>query len=394
MHLAIYNEFVETAGKEVSMSVSTIPAKIANLLWATSAGRCEYYGCNEVLYKDLLTAKDVNKAYIAHIYADSPGGPRYDPIHSPELKTDISNLMLLCDTHHRLIDKVDVAGHPVDLLVDMKERHESRIRHLTSHKEDTVLKPIIYEAPIGVNMVRVTRTLMKQAIYKSGLYPDDEVIDLSMLDNDNVDSEADFWSQQIKILEKKIKDKIDDALTRRSDYQYALFGIAPIPLLVYLGNRLRDLTKVQVFQKQREPDSWDWHDYPEGFKFKYECGIDSDVAVREIALVLAVSADIDNSRITSVLGNDVDIWRITVPNPSYSVVTHPDQLRDFRELLRWILNEIKKKHGDKKVIHVFPATPVSVSVEIGRVRNPKSDLPMIIYDNQKEIGFIKAITIK
>lgn len=137
---------------------------------------------------------------------------------------------------------------------------------------------------------------MEQAIYNHGFYPSDASIDLSMLDCDKIDCEADFWHQHMQILERKIKANIDDALTRNSEYQFAIFGIAPIPLLVYLGNRLRDLTKVHVFQKQREPDTWDWQGYPDGFEFKYECGTDGDVTTKEIALVLAVSADVEDTK--------------------------------------------------------------------------------------------------
>lgn len=376
------------------MSVSHIPEKIKNLLWAVSAGRCEYMGCNEVLYQDLLTAKNVNKAYIAHIYADSPEGPRFDAIESPRLKADISNLMLLCDTHHRLIDKEDVVGHTVDRLKIMKEKHESRIKHITSFTEDLVIRPIIYEAPIGKNMVRVSRNLMTKAIEKYGFYPSNEVIHLSRLDCDKVDSEKDYWDQNVEILDRKIKAKIDDALTMTSELQFALFCFAPIPLLIYLGNRLRDLTQVHVFQLQREPISWDWKKYPRGFKFLYEYNKAEDVHNRKIALVLAISADIVDERVTAVLGNEVDIWRITAPCPNYHIIKHPDQLMQFRELMRGMLNDIKKTYGENKEIHLLPAIPLSIAVEVGRVRNPKSDLPMIIYDNQKENGFIRTISIK
>lgn len=376
------------------MSTTRIPTKTQNLLWAISAGRCEYAGCNTVLYQDLLTSKKVNKAYIAHIHADEIGGPRYDDIKSPKLEKDISNLMLMCDTHHRLIDKEDVAGHPVDLLISMKEKHEKRIRLLTSYTEDLEIRPIIYEAPIGVNMVRVARNLMKQAIYKHGSYPSDEIIDLSRLDCDKVDSEKDFWAQRMESLDRRIKLYIDDALTRASEVKYALFGFAPIPLLVYLGNRLRDLTNVQVFQFHRDLNTWDWMEYPEGFEFISCRPNHENVSTKNIALVLAVSADINDERITAVLGDDVDIWKITVTNTGYLVVRHPDQLSQFRERLRWMFNEIKKVYGEGKEIHLFSAIPLSIAVEVGRVRNPKSDLPMVLYDNQKKQGFIRAFKIK
>ena len=40
----------------------------------------------------------------AHIIADEPGGPRGHPVLSKQLAKELSNLMLLCLDHHRLID--------------------------------------------------------------------------------------------------------------------------------------------------------------------------------------------------------------------------------------------------------------------------------------------------
>ena len=74
----------------------------------------------QTVWQDDVTKAEFNTAYIAHIIADKPDGPRGDPVFSEQLKSDISNLMLLCDVHHRQIDKVDVPGHPVELLRDMK----------------------------------------------------------------------------------------------------------------------------------------------------------------------------------------------------------------------------------------------------------------------------------
>ena len=54
----------------------TIPLQLQNELWARAAGRCEFRGCNKLLYKDDLTQKRSNLAIISHIVAFSPDGPR------------------------------------------------------------------------------------------------------------------------------------------------------------------------------------------------------------------------------------------------------------------------------------------------------------------------------
>ena len=109
----------------------------------------EYNGCNIVLYEDILTKRFYNKAYIAHIIADSADGPRGHKTKSKYLNDDISNLMLLCDAHHRLIDKEDIDGHTVENLINMKENHESRIRLTTGLQPELRSEVIRFGANTG-----------------------------------------------------------------------------------------------------------------------------------------------------------------------------------------------------------------------------------------------------
>ena len=60
-----------------------IDPKVKLKLWLKSGGRCQYRGCNEILFEDSLTFKDLNKSYIAHIYGYAPGSARYDAMKSP-----------------------------------------------------------------------------------------------------------------------------------------------------------------------------------------------------------------------------------------------------------------------------------------------------------------------
>ena len=82
------------------------------IVWAKAAGRCQFPGCNDILIGDLRAGNDtLNAAYIAHIVAEKPGGPRGDLIRSPLLADDPANLLLLCDVHHRLIDHEELANY-------------------------------------------------------------------------------------------------------------------------------------------------------------------------------------------------------------------------------------------------------------------------------------------
>ena len=96
------------------------------ILWTRAGGNCQYSGCNKPLLGDIISgAEKLNTSYIAHIVAAAPDGPRGDPVRSHALADDINNLMLLCDVHHRLIDREEVVGHPEARLLEMKTAHEA-----------------------------------------------------------------------------------------------------------------------------------------------------------------------------------------------------------------------------------------------------------------------------
>ncbi|MCD6216470.1 SAVED domain-containing protein [bacterium] len=56
---------------------------------------------------------------------------------------------------------------------------------------------------------------------------------------------------------------------------------------------------------------------------------------------------------------------------------------------------MKATHGHDSILHIFPAVPVAIAFEIGRVWMPKADLALRIYDeNRKICGFNVAFYIK
>jgi hypothetical protein len=72
----------------------------------------------------------------------------------------------------------------------------------------------------------------------------------------------------------------------------------------------------------------------------------------------------------------------------------PADLSEFRRLTRSIFNTIKTRHGERAVINVFPAMPVSAAVEVGRVWMPKADLPLVVFDQNRTLkGFVRALEV-
>lgn len=362
------------------MSRTRIPEKEKLSLWIKAAGRCEYEGCNEPLWQDSLTLSQMNTAYIAHIIADSPNGPRGHETLSKELAADISNLMLMCDKHHRLIDREGIDDHPVETLREMKRKHEERIEMVTSIADDMKSFVLLYGANIGEHASPLTwkSTTTAMLPYK---YPiESPAIELSLGNSSFYDDQKMYWTLESEQLKNQFKDKVKRKLELSDSKHLSVFALAPQPLLILLGTLISDIYPTDVYQLHREPKTWKWQDGPKDYDFDV---IEPTGIHKNVALNLSLSATIDNSRITKVLGEDTSIWTITIPSPNNDFLKGKNQLRNIRVLIRKLFNRIKSVHGEEKSIHIFPAMPVSAAVELGRVWMPKADLPLYLYDENK-----------
>ena len=376
------------------MSVSSIPQEVRTRLWGKAAGRCQYRGCNKPLWVDELTKAEFNSSYLAHIIADSPKGPRGDIELSEKLAKEISNIMLLCDVHHRLIDKKDVDGHSVELLKEMKDEHEKRIALITKMDVSRKSHVVLFGTNIGSHKSPLNPDEIYPALKKENRYPANEFSISLNLDNSSFkDEDTFFWELESRNLQIQFKEKIVPLLSSHDVKHISLFGLAPQPLLIKLGTMFSDIPIVDVFQRQREPDStWIWPE--EDAKAEYIIKKPSEFK-EKIALIVSLSATISEDRILKVLGENTSIWTLTMATPSNDFLKSKKQLSEFRKVFRELLNEIKYRHGEENDINIFPAAPVAINVEIGRVWMPKADLPLKIYDqNRKTNGFQYALTIK
>ena len=205
----------------------------------------------------------------------------------------------------------------------------------------------------------------------------------------NKDSDPDFWITETKSLQQKFDRLLFPKINDNEIKQISLFAFAPIPLLIYLGTLLNDITSVDVHQKLRNPDTWSFQD-----DIQTEYHFVADEVKTNVALKIELSDDIVDSRIASVLGNDTSIYSIRIDNPNNDFVKSRKQIQDFGEKMKEAFREIKRIHGQDAVLNIFPSMPISLAVQLGRVWMPKADLSMKIFDQNKELGgFVEAIDI-
>jgi len=367
-----------------------VSAKTRAVVWARGAGRCHY--CNVSLIGDLVSGtEDKHFGLIAHIVAEAPGGPRGDPIRSPQLADDPSNLMLMCHTHHKLIDdEPSWREYTEARLLEMKRAHEDRIQWLTDVKPERASHVLRYGANIGHQESLVSFDRARLAMLPDRYPADGRSIGIEILGSAAKDGEDLFWASEPTNLQRQFDTLVRPRIAQREITHMSVFALAPIPLLISLGRLLGDIVPADIYQLHREPSGWRWANDADPITYRLE---ESEKRSPIVALNLSISADVTDERITAVLGDDVAIWKLAADTPHNDIMRRADDLSAFRKMMRKAFADISRAHGNSAVVHIFPAIPVSVAVEVGRVWMPKADPPMAIYDQLPGIGFKHRLDI-
>lgn len=378
--------------KEVTRHIGT---PVERELWGRSAGRCQFDGCNKPLYKSPVTQERVNIAEKAHIYSFSKDGPRgWGPlITNRSALNDIENLLLVCHDCHKTIDAdKNGAKYSADLLQTWKRRHEARIFTVSGVCPTKKSFVTFYGSNIGEQSSPIQIADAMTAMFPDWYPAEETPIGLSMSCS-HEDRSADFWKTESEHLKRIFERQIAPRILNGTEAHFSVFALAPQPLLIQLGALFTDKVSVEVYQPIREPKTWNRQPHPEDFAFTIE---EPDRFDHPPALVLSMSDDISSSRITSVVGDQVSIWRLSVTNGHQhnDAIRSADQLAQFRTILRKLMVSIKKVHGNTTPLRIFPCMPVSCAIELGRIRMPKADMTWQIFDqNNKEKRFIETISI-
>lgn len=380
--------------KKYSRPRPKIPAQTERELWAKAAGRCEFRGCNRLLYKDSTTQQKSNLANISHIVAFSPEGPRGHPELSIKLEKDIDNLMLTCRDHAKIIDDKDKEEeYPIKLLQEFKKEHEKRIRLLTDIRDDAKTHVLIVQANINGDPVDINEKQAFKAVLP--MYPANEhgyVVDLT--DITLSEDKPDYW----KFMELNLTDKVNDALRigqrGKRPKHLSVFALAPIPLLVHLGTLLGDINTVELFQHHRDSRNWTWTKDDEPMHAYYEVHeLQLVPDAEQVAIILSISGQVKIERVREVMGTEYSAYEIRACRPSLDFLKSQRRLELFGYEYRKLLEDIRGQYGSVCHLHLFAAIPPPVAVLCGQNLLPKSDPAMAVYEFHRTRGFTQALTV-
>lgn len=367
-----------------------ISEPVRTKLQVLAGGRCEFLNCNKPVWFDEGTTKEDNFAHIAHIVGASPDGPRGDKELSEKLQTELGNLMLLCFQHHRLIDGENAEDYSLEMLRDYKRKHEERIQRQIDIGTDGPTAVFRFESPIGDRRVVISTDDMFSAIQERPI-ADAKGVFLDFGHKAGRGDES-FWSA----FAGEVNEQIKQTLRRGNDglvYDHlSVFALAPIPILMHLGNQLGNIVPLDLYQKHRDTDNWKWKNEPEEDPFEFRSSFVEGEGTNDVALVLSLSGKIAEEGYRSVVGN-VPVYEIEIEDANPGFLNFKSRLEKFRATYRQVLSDITARHGNT-TIHLFPAIPAPIAILCGKELLPKSDPTVRVYDNDKTMGgFVPTLQI-
>ena len=363
------------------------------MLCARAGGRCEFEGCNRVLFRDDITLHEFNDTNVAHIVAASPDGPRGDPKRSHELSDKIENLMLVCLEHHKLIDsKKLVSLYPEERLVKMKQCHERSMELVGEALCHDPSYLLLFTSPIkGRQKVTISKNKAVSAIL-SEKRPEKPDPDYIHVECEYSYHDPEYWKYTAGSLERQFRERIDNIVVQNPQAHFSVFPIAPIPLIVKLGYLMGDKIQSDVYQKRRHPDRWEWQETSSGAKF-FAKSYHFSKSGNGVALIVSLSGSkSDEEReLFAETVNAEFVYEIRASIPSVDCISAKEDLSSFWHVYQSTMDTIRTEHPEALEVAVLPVVPVSAAFEMGRRFMPGVYPKLTIYDFAE--GFIKTLAI-
>ena len=375
---AFFENLEEKTRKKGRGAAISVPTR--NQVLLDAHGRCMFEGCGADLTKDPVTHERGNFTTLAHNVASSERGTRGVLHLSGDLADDPENILLLCDTHHRLVDTIAKADYPASILSAMRRRFCETATELLDGLALAPMPAFCVAWPI--HRQRVALPSSKQA--GRALKPIGARLDgkLRMV-NDN---EQVLRSLEGKVLWEVMANAVlrtaDDILqqTHGERYRAALFAMGLMPALIALGAKLGNKCDITPMLRYRENGLWYWPaNEPRGEFYTIE-GLDRLAdSEDEVSLLLGLTAVPEATRSTA---ESLRMGTVSVVARAHYVgngaLGHPDDGVSFRQRMQELLHRLSNAHGVRRV-HVLPCASNAACVFFGQAFDSYHP-ELVIYD--------------
>ena len=360
-----FKELERTARRSGRAPKITSPTR--NQVLLDAHGRCMFDGCGTDLTEDPLTRVRGNFATLAHNVAASERGPRGVLYLSGALANVPENVLLLCDTHHRLVDTIAKTDYSASVLSAMRRRFCATATELLDMLNLVPTPAFCVAWPIHRQRVALPSARQAaRALTAIGARLDGKLRTVN--DNEaalrSLEGEI-LWNVMATTVERTAAEIMQQA--HKEGYRAALFAMGLMPALVALGAKLGNKCDITPMLRYRENGLWYWPvNTPRGEFYSIE-GLDrlSDSA-DEVSLLLGLTAVPDAMRSTAKsLGMDAVSVVARAEYLGNGALGHPDDGASFRQRIQELLHRLGTSHGVRRV-HVLPCASNAACVFFGQ----------------------------
>lgn len=144
--------------------------QVSSALYRLARGSCYYPDCAQRVIV-AVEGTPIVAVEIAHIRGAKPGSARYDAAMTDEERAAFANLVLLCSTHHKLVDRIRPEDFSVEVLESWKQANEpdDGIEALAaSGLTDNVLDEVIEEIVTRLGPIREVEVDLLAGVVMNG----------------------------------------------------------------------------------------------------------------------------------------------------------------------------------------------------------------------------------
>ncbi|MCU4581181.1 SAVED domain-containing protein [Acinetobacter gyllenbergii] len=376
-----------------------VSTRTKNKVMYDAAWRCQFLGCGIDLRDHLTSSTSGNYSYYAHIVASSEEGPRGNS-DSVKLADDPTNIMLLCDKCHRLIDKIAPHDYSEKMLREMREKNVNEVKRLLNclafpEADALVIGGKVEGQSFIFNSIDAEEAMWQKEI-RNHAQPQ------RILQNPDyfcASSNPTYWSNIFQLLKTEdfpfIKKLLNRAGSDSNPRPLVIFPLHGMSILILSGRIIGDASSVILFQYHRQQinnkgKQWAWPDVPEpkNDKFKLKIHKDKNDSDVEALLLINITAKIPGNELPKSLFDKnfvLPTIEVTLDDCSINAISHQKDL----ELLGTVIDEAYRKIQDEwrlQKVHLIMIAPTTACVRLGQKMQARHHADFILYERTPGCG--------
>ena len=346
-------------------------------------GRCMFEGCGANLQTDETTGVVGNYGYLAHNVASAENGPRGIPGLSEIFSDDPSNILLLCDKHHRLVDKIASADYPASRLSKMRADFCSTAARLLDGLSYEPVPAISITWPVQRNGISAPSPLqINQSMAKINWRMHSSLLSPcgdndACLINLSPDKLREIWPLLIMDDAARIV-----ACIGMNQLRAALFAFGHMPQLIALGAKIGNKQDIIPMLRYRDGNQWTWPaDTSQGKNYEV-LGL-NNLDKNEDEIILTISFTQHPQQFDNFTA-ETKLKTVTIKANEFGngALGHPVDGINFMSDMQCLLHKLKDSYG-VKVIHILPCASNAACVFFGKAFDTHHP-ELIVYDFNKE----------